>query len=68
VNAFLGLLAERRRRGLAWFLCRTFDSGRWRAFHRGDPEAVRRGWAAAASYWWGRWHEARRRDGGCAGR
>jgi hypothetical protein len=67
--AFLAfLVAERRRLGLAGFLCRTCSAAFRKARRRGDR--------AAAAYWYAetyRWFRAdlasrRRRDGGCAGR
>jgi hypothetical protein len=64
MNALLPLLAERRARGLAWFLCLTFGAGLRRAIARGDPKAVREGWAREVL----RWEDLRRRDGDCRGR
>jgi hypothetical protein len=69
VNAFLSLLAERRRGGLAAFAVRLCESGLARAHDRGEAEPVRRGWARALLRWEDAWREGlRRRDGGCRGR
>jgi hypothetical protein len=69
MNALLALLAERRARGLAWFLARTFGEGLCRARVRGDPVGVRRAWAVEVLRWEAAWRDGlRRRDGGCRGR
>ena len=64
-----GLVFERRRLGLAGFLCRACVSGWARAVRRRDPRAVRRAWVREALLWRRRRDaESRRRDRGCDGR
>jgi hypothetical protein len=60
------LTAERRKLGLAGFLCRTCCAAYRRARRRGGAGAAH--WYTEA-YRWGRAdYDARRRDGGCKGR
>jgi hypothetical protein len=62
------LTAERRKLGLAGFLCRTCCAAYRRARRRGGAGAGAAYWYAEAYRWCRADYDARRRDGGCRGR